>query len=423
MQFSNMRMGGPGMIQLDVGGRRYSVTAGEMTIGSGEGAAIPLFDGGVADRHAVVQGWPDGSAAVRAVGGSEVTVNGVRLSGDPTPLLHGDKLVVGQQEILVVDEARSGSTRIARAVGAPAPAPSDGARVVCLTDGREYRIGANPLVFGREAGADIVVAGDDVSRRHAELHRDPAGFLLLDASVNGTLVNGERVAGDRRLRTGDLIRIGEEEFRFHAGQAPPAGANHRLSDTMFGMAAFRPPAEAELPGPAPLASVLFRSGVRKGERIKLAVPMINVGRADYNDLVLADPSVSTMHAKIQRRGGVWILADLGSTNGTFMEGEPVTSEVALAPGATLRFGEVSVLFEPLDEEVPEEHDGTRAMARVEVPPPVPAAPAPVPEAPVRRPAVRRPPPTPEPRRRGSWLTLAVLVAVAAGLAAYLLLSR
>jgi pSer/pThr/pTyr-binding forkhead associated (FHA) protein len=151
--------------------------------------------------------------------------------------------------------------------------------------------------------------------------------------------------------------------------------------------------------------------------------MINVGRADYNDLVLADPSVSTMHAKIQRRGGVWILADLGSTNGTFMEGEPVTSEVALAPGATLRFGEVSVLFEPLDDGAPEEQDGTRAMPRVEVASPVAAAPAPVPEASVRRPIVRRPPPTPEPRRRGSWLTLAVLVAVAAGLAAYLLLSR
>jgi pSer/pThr/pTyr-binding forkhead associated (FHA) protein len=423
VQFSNMRMGGPGMIQLDVGGRRYSVTAGEMTIGSGEGVAIPLFDGGVADRHAVVQGWPDGSAAVRAVGGSEVTVNGVRLSGDPTPLLHGDKLVVGQQEILVVDEARSGSTRIAQAVGAPAPAPNDGARVVCLTDGREYRIGASPLVFGREAGADIVVAGDDVSRRHAELHRDPVGFLLLDASVNGTLVNGERVAGDRRLRTGDLIRIGEEEFRFHAGQAPPAGANHRLSDTMFGMAAFQPPAEAEPPGPAPLASVLFRSGVQKGERITLSVPMINVGRADYNDLVLADPSVSTMHAKIQRRGGVWILADLGSTNGTFMEGEPVTGEVALAPGTTLRFGEVSVLFEPLDDEMPAEQDGTRTMQAVPALSPETApVPAKSPEINIRKPVVRRPPP-PEPARSRSWFMLAVLLAVAAGLAAYLLFSR
>lgn len=411
------------MIQLDVGGRRYRVIAGEMIIGSAKGAAIPVFDGDVAGRHAVVQGWPDGSAAVRAVEGSEVTVNGVRLGGNPTPLLHGDKLVVGRQEILVMDDDRSGSTRVARAVEAPVAVQDDGARIVCLTDGREYRIGANPIVFGREAGADIVVAGDDVSRRHAELHRDPAGFLLLDASVNGTLVNGERVMGERRLKAGDLIRIGVEEFRFHAGDAPPAGANHRLSNTMFGMAAFRPPEEPLPPAPAPLASVLFRSGARKGERIALSVPMINVGRADFNDLVLADPSVSTMHAKIQRRGGVWILADLGSTNGTFMEGEPVTAEVALAPGATLRFGEISVLFEPLDEGIPEDQDGTRTMERVPpAPPPTAPVPARSPEINIRKPVARRSPP-PESRRPRSWFTLAVLMAVAAGLAAYLLLSR
>ena len=409
------------MIQLDVGGRRYSVAAGEMTIGSEDGASIPVFGQRVSGQHAVIQGWPDGSAAVRAVNGSEVLVNGIPLGAEPTPLLHGDKLLIGRQEILVVDESRSGSTRIAPAIQLPVAA-NDGARVVSLTDGREYQVGAGPLVFGREAGADIVAPGDDVSRRHAELHRDAAGFMLLDSSVNGTLVNGERLTGERRLASGDVIRIGTEEFRFHAGQAPPAGAHQRLSDTMFGVAAFRPTPVPE-PGPAPLVSVLFRSGPRKGDRLTLSVPMINVGRADYNDLVLADPSVSTMHAKIQRRGGVWILADLGSTNGTFMEGEPVTSEVALAPGATLRFGEVSVLFEPLDDELPAEPDGTRAMPRVEVPSPVAAAPTPVPEASVRRPMVRRPPPTPEPRRRGSWLTLAVLVAVAAGLAAYLLLSR
>ncbi len=415
------------MIQLDVGGRRYGVAAGEMIIGSGDAVAIPLYETGVSSHHAIVQGWADGSAAVRAVDGAEVTVNGIRLGADPTPLLHGDKVVIGRQEILVVDEALSGRTRIGPALAGPASVPEDGARVVCLTDGREYRIGSRPLVFGREAGADIVVPGDNVSRRHAELHRDPAGFLLLDASANGVLVNGERVSGEVRLKGGDLIRIGNEEFRFHAGQAPPAGAHQRLSDTMFGMAAFRPPvAEPEARAAVPLAAVLFRSGPTKGERVLLSVPVINVGRADYNDLVLADASVSTMHAKIQRRGGIWILADLGSTNGTFMEGEPVVGEVALAPGATIRFGEVAVLFEPLDDAPATEPDGTHTMERVVVEPssrPVESVRAPAPRAAaVRKPAPRRPAPT-EPRRPRSWITLAVLIAVAAGLAAYLLLSR
>jgi pSer/pThr/pTyr-binding forkhead associated (FHA) protein len=420
------------MIQLDVGGRRYSVATGEMIIGSADTAAVPVFDRAVAPRHAVVRGWPDGSATVAALDGSDLRVNGVRQGREPTPLLHGDRILVGGQEILVVDEARSGGTRVMRAVEAPAPppAPDDGARVVSLADGREYPLGTQPVIFGREAGADIVVPGDDVSRRHAELHRDRAGFLLLDASVNGTLVNGERLSGERRLRSGDVIRIGSDDFRFHGGPMapadPPVGAAERLNNTMFGMAAFQPPVPPA-PSPVPLASVLIRSGARKGERVSLSVPMINVGRADYNDLVLADPSVSTMHAKIQRRGGVWILADLGSTNGPFMEGEPVTGEVPLAPGATLRFGEMTVLFEPLDDEMPAEPDGTRFMERVAeraAPSPAPVSPAPARPAPTatRPPVVRRPSP-PAPARSRSWVLIALVLAVAAGAVAYLLLTR
>ena len=65
--------------------------------------------------------------------------------------------------------------------------------------------------------------------------------------------------------------------------------------------------------------------------------------------MIADPSVSTTHAKLQRKDDVWVLTDLGSTNGTFVEGEPVTGETALTPGTTLRFGDVAALFEPHDE--------------------------------------------------------------------------
>ena len=90
----------------------------------------------------------------------------------------------------------------------------------------------------------------------------------------------------------------------------------------------------------------------KGKRLPIKVPVVNIGRGDYNDVVIADPSVSTMHAKLQRREAVWILTDLGSTNGTFVEGEPLKGELPLSPGTTIRFGDVSALFEPLDDKVP-----------------------------------------------------------------------
>ena len=77
--------------------------------------------------------------------------------------------------------------------------------------------------------------------------------------------------------------------------------------------------------------------------------MVNIGRADYNDFRIAGPSVSTSHAKLQRREGVWILVDLDSTNGTFVDGERVRGDAPLAPGANLKFGDVEVSFEPTDD--------------------------------------------------------------------------
>ena len=437
------------MLSLELGGKRYPVTAGEITIGSDEGARVLLAGEGVAPRHAIVQGWPDGSAAVRPIGDAEVRVNGVRLGTDPIPLLHGDKLHVGEHEILVVDQKRAGSTQVFTAVelpagvgvtGAPTRAMSAG-RVVSLTDGREYQVGERPLVFGRDASSDIVVAGTDVSRRHAEIHPRPDGYVLIDTSVNGTFVRNERVAGELRLGRGDVIRMGSEEFRFYADVAagseavtssespavPPPGAEHRLNDTFFGVAAVESQESRSAPAAAPLASILVRSGERKGERYQVRVPVANLGRADYNDVVIADPSVSTMHAKLQHRGGIWMLSDLGSTNGTFVDGELASGEVPLGPGATIRLGEVTMLFDPVDNGAVEAVSGdTRVLPPVEPTPyPVrPMEPMSTTAEPARRPAPprsKKPSPKPPERSRASLYVLLVLLAVALALAAILMM--
>nr|MBA3521972.1 FHA domain-containing protein [Gemmatimonadales bacterium] len=84
---------------------------------------------------------------------------------------------------------------------------------------------------------------------------------------------------------------------------------------------------------------------------------------EHNDIVIAEPSVSPKHAKLQRRETVWVLTDLNSANGTFVDGEPVTVESPLSPGSTLRFGDVAVLFEPLDDGVEPEPPAESRSAR------------------------------------------------------------
>lgn len=315
------------------------------------------------------------------------------------------------------------------------PTAATGGRLVCLTDGREYTIGSAPLVIGREAGCDIVVPNKDVSRRHAEIFASPQGYVLVDSSTNGTFVNAERVEAQRVLARADVIRIGDHEFRFYADRvadvaslvnapplqpppapapappaapvftpppappAPPAaGAAERLSHTSFGMAPAQPPGPAA-PPPAPaaeppkaaaargpaatpaLATFLVRSGQLKGQRLTVRVPVVNIGRAEYNDLVVPDDSVSGAHAKLQRREGVWVLVDNDSTNGTWVDGERVVGETMLGPGAVVRFGEVSAMFEPTDDHLGTgSGSGTKVMGALKTS--SPAAPAPPPPAPV-----------------------------------------
>jgi pSer/pThr/pTyr-binding forkhead associated (FHA) protein len=440
------------MMHLEFGGARIPVPAGETIIGSAPGSGVMLEGEGILPRHAIVQGTPQGAAALRAASpDAEIVVNGVRLGADPTPILHGDKIQIGSHEILAVDSRRVGSTQLfdsgaftdltpPRVQAQAAAAGASGGRLVCLTDGREYTMSGPALVFGRDASSDVVVGGSEVSRRHAEIQATPEGYILNDLSVNGTYVNGEKIGRQHLLARADVIRIGHDEFRFYAdvpspapsrarrsvppvtAPQPPTGAGARLSDTLMGM-------PQPLPGPsvtptqpqaAPLASLLVRSGAMKGRRLAVKVPVVNIGRADFNDVVISDPSVSTSHAKLQRRDDIWMLSDLGSTNGTFVEGERLSGEVPLGPGTTVKFGEVAVLFEPLDANVPvRRSSGTQVVSAT-----IPRAggePAqgdePAASARPRRPIRAA---TPKPSGPSPILIAVVLVAIAAAVAFFLL---
>jgi pSer/pThr/pTyr-binding forkhead associated (FHA) protein len=425
------------MAFLEIGGQRLAIAPGESVIGSDPGAHFVLAGMMVAPRHAVLQVGGDGQVAIRRADvRGEVLVNSVQLGAQPTPLLHGDKIEIGGHELLFVDERRSGSTQYMPVVpqgpgaapGAAArkPTAATGGRLVSLTDGREYQV-SESIVIGRDAACDVVVANRDVSRRHAEILATPGGYLVVDSSTNGTFVNGQRVKGQLALSRADVIRIGDNDFRFYADMvAPPAtapapgpargsqGALRRLADTLLGVRGVRPPQGAPPPpsgGPAaapvgappavappipapprppapspaaaptpirpaapsgPLAHVVIRSGVLKGQRLPIRTPVVNVGRADYNDIVLPDDSVSTTHAKIQRREGIWVVVDLDSTNGTFADGERVAGEAPLAPGALLRFGDVRAFFEPADPAEPVKGGSTKLIQALKPPsdPPV-----------------------------------------------------
>ena len=85
----------------------------------------------------------------------------------------------------------------------------------------------------------------------------------------------------------------------------------------------------------------IRTGARAGASERFDKPVVTVGRHPTSDLRFdpsADADVSGRHAELRRAGDGWIVVDVGSTNGTFVNGVRVTGEQPLARGDTIAFG-------------------------------------------------------------------------------------
>jgi pSer/pThr/pTyr-binding forkhead associated (FHA) protein len=336
-------------IQLD--GQQYPLIVGENVVGGKEGARIRLPGDERDGVLATFDVGADGSTVVRRLDGI-VIVNGVLLGAEPAPLLHGDKVDIAGRELFFGDDRRAGNTQFVQPVrlpeivahGAGKPTAATGGRVISLVDGREYVIPAAGVVFGRDPSCDIVVGSTEVSRRHASLSPAPEGYLLRDTSTNGVLVNGGRASSPSLLSKGDVLTIGEEQFRFHADSAPA-------------------PRE-------PLATLAtleaISSGLLKGTIMEVRSPLAHVGRGAHNDIIVADESVSDSHAKLQRREDGWYVVDMGSTNGTYVGGRRIESEAPLVGAPDVRFGGVKFIFRVPEGAAGGSASPTRAIAALNV---------------------------------------------------------
>ncbi len=87
--------------------------------------------------------------------------------------------------------------------------------------------------------------------------------------------------------------------------------------------------------------LLITAGDKAGYQLKLQNRDITIGRAETSDLVIDDEFASTNHARLFKANGVWMVEDLKSTNGTYLDGEKVTAAVALTLGSEVRIGKTA----------------------------------------------------------------------------------
>jgi hypothetical protein len=131
----------------------------------------------------------------------------------------------------------------------------------------------------------------------------------------------------------------------------------------------------------PQASLVVRQGAGVGVTFSITGEEIILGREEGLGISIRDPEVSRRHARVSWQSGDYYVEDLGSTNGTFLNGTRVASPQPLRPGDAIGIGQTLLVFQ------------TEAEATQAQPEPLPAQPAPPP-------AVA---PAPQKRRRGKCL--------------------
>src|SRR5262245_60738507 len=82
----------------------------------------------------------------------------------------------------------------------------------------------------------------------------------------------------------------------------------------------------------------------KVKDLELTKRRFTVGKSEFNDLVLQRESVSREHCTIIQKDDAWVLRDLGSRNGTLIDGKPISGDVPLTDGVRFEVGEYELQF-------------------------------------------------------------------------------
>jgi pSer/pThr/pTyr-binding forkhead associated (FHA) protein len=184
--------------------------------------------------------------------------------------------------------------------------------------GRNYALdSARTMVVGRGHKSQIVIDDDTVSSTHARLQMSPQGdrVTITDLnSSNGTYLNGSRITS-AQAEVGDVVRFGTAEYRLAAGSAAPISAPPRGGvDRGWMLSGFDPAGKA--------LQFELRPMVENGSAGEAETTWIFGRDRSRSQFVIDDSSVSGAHAEITYVPHQGLsLRDLGSTNGTRLDGE------------------------------------------------------------------------------------------------------
>ncbi|MCC7541122.1 MAG: FHA domain-containing protein, partial [Deltaproteobacteria bacterium] len=284
----------------DFAQRTSFASPAEVTIGRDPATNLIAIDHEhVSARHAkIVRGGPTGLYVSDFGGPFGTFVNGARVT-DATPIRLTDDVRLGSVKLALTDP------RIARLVVHVGRRPPRG----------------EAITLGRDAACDVVVDYEGVEPRHATVTETPTGFVVQDLGTAG----GTGI--DHPGFTVQNAQANEWSVLYLGAFPLPFSLLARLL------------AEAErgqLPAIGRVETVTHA--------VSLDRPVVTIGRAPTNDLIVPHPTVSSHHARLSRLpDGTVRVEDLGSSNGTYVNGTRVRTAIA-RPGDRVAVGAVALVL-------------------------------------------------------------------------------
>ena len=230
-----------------------------------------------------------------------------------------------------------------------------------LPEKQRIQITKDATRLGREPGLDVVIAATaaNVSRRHAEIRHQQGVYHLVDlGSFNGTFLNGRRIATGEVLHDDDVIQLGPggPSLRFRSpanqdahrtaqmGQSSGRHQSGRLAQPK-NQTIFATPdtggSQATLRGGDPCSEDPQVFLQRPLDR-----PQLSIGRGDECDISLDGLLISNNHARISQSSSGITIEDLNSTNGTYVNGQRITSRTLIRSEDVVHIGPFMLRVDP-----------------------------------------------------------------------------
>ncbi|MCK4400805.1 FHA domain-containing protein [bacterium] len=191
---------------------------------------------------------------------------------------------------------------------------------------QEFSFEDGVYLIGRKEENRIVLPDKSVSRQHAQLEIRAENVTIQDLdSANGVFKNGKQIEKES-INEGDTVQIGKYSLELKEDD----GEKTRMATSSYTS-----------------TSLKYRLVLMEGEKVKEEYQLdeneLTIGRAEENKIILKNETVSRKHAIVKKENNQYKIADLGSSNGTFVNNKKI-KEKDLSKGDEIKIGKFVLKF-------------------------------------------------------------------------------